>query len=110
MNYAPPKGFGRMAEPQLRASKTPAPEIHRGAHVEKFTDKSAAFGSQAFGVLLWVVAWFVGGVAGFVLFVVGLFAIVHGARKCNKWRCSECRNPLANRDVRACPTCRAQFQ
>jgi hypothetical protein len=46
----------------------------------------------------------IGLAVGLVLLVV-LFII--GSRKAVKWRCGNCKNPVADKAVRICPVCRA---
>lgn len=44
------------------------------------------------------------------LSILGLFMVAGGIIKPHHWRCSNCRNPVANKAVRMCPTCRTDFR
>ena len=48
-----------------------------------------------------------GTVIGVVLLVLLLLV---GSRMALKWRCSNCKNPIAGREVRICPVCKANLQ
>jgi hypothetical protein len=43
---------------------------------------------------------------------VGLLVVLFivGSSKAKSWRCGNCKNPIANAEVRACPVCKAQLQ
>jgi hypothetical protein len=56
--------------------------------------------------LLGAIAGSAGAGLGVILLVVLLVA---GSRMALKWICSNCRNPLAGKGVRLCPTCGANF-
>ena len=57
---------------------------------------------------------FIGLVAGVPGFLVGLLAglalLLYGSRQSVVWKCGDCRNNLADRDVRVCPVCKASFE
>ena len=48
----------------------------------------------------------VGGVVGGLL---GLILLIIGGRMALKWICGACKNPIADRSVQMCPTCRARL-
>jgi len=64
---------------------------------------------QAIGLLFPFVGA-LGGEVGVVVGVVVMLAfLVYGSHLSAKWVCGNCKNPVAGRDVRVCPTCRANL-
>lgn len=61
-----------------------------------------------------LLAPFIGALAGTAGFAIGLVImlalLVAGSMKSSKWVCGHCRNPLATKDVRICPACRATLE
>jgi hypothetical protein len=57
---------------------------------------------QVVGLVLLFVAFPIGLVLGFII-------IVLGGRVARQAICSECRNPLAGKQVKICPVCKAEF-
>lgn len=50
------------------------------------------------------------GAAGFVIGLLAMFALlILGSVKSKRWICGNCKNPLADKGVRMCPTCRADL-
>lgn len=41
--------------------------------------------------------------------VGGIVLFISGSAKSKKWICGNCGNPIANKDVMMCPTCRSRF-
>ena len=60
-----------------------------------------------FAAVAGLAAGAIGAVAGLVLLPV-LFVV--GSRKASSWRCGNCKNPLASKDVRLCPVCHATLR
>ena len=48
-----------------------------------------------------------GAVIGIVMALILFFV---GSAKSSTWRCGNCKNPLADADVRMCPVCKAQIK
>ena len=55
------------------------------------------------GIFLGPVGWIVGGGLALLLLLVG-------GRMVLKWVCGDCGNPVADKGVRMCPTCRETFE
>lgn len=63
---------------------------------------------QGFGLLLGVVLFVLLPVIGWVLGpLVALGMLIAGSHMATSYECSVCRNPVASRRVRLCPTCHA---
>jgi hypothetical protein len=64
---------------------------------------------QGLGLLAPVVGLLAGpvGFTAGLLVMVALFIV--GSAKSKRWICGNCRNPLADKGVRMCPTCRADL-
>jgi len=56
--------------------------------------------------VLWAMAGIMGVVIGILIFVILFFV---GSAASSKWICDNCGNPLADKQVKICPTCRAEF-
>lgn len=66
---------------------------------------------QGVGLLLPVAGFFIWFVPGALLFgLIGLLLLVVGGRMALKYVCGNCKNPLADKAVRMCPTCRAELR
>jgi hypothetical protein len=48
----------------------------------------------------------IGAAIGVLLLIVLLFV---GGAKASTWRCGNCKNPIAEADVRLCPVCKARL-
>jgi hypothetical protein len=48
-----------------------------------------------------------GFIAGLILMLILFFV---GSSKSVSWRCGNCKNPIANAQVKLCPTCKAQLK
>jgi hypothetical protein len=57
--------------------------------------------------VLYFLAGPVGAVIGVLILVVLFFV---GSAKAKNWRCSNCKNPIADANVRICPVCKAHFE
>lgn len=89
-------------------TKQPPPVVHR-ERVTSFVGTGCAI--QGLGIAAPFILGFMfgsGGTAvGAVIFVVLLFV---GSAKAISWRCGACKNPLAGKEVRMCPTCGSTFE
>ena len=42
--------------------------------------------------------------------IIGIVFMLTGARMRRGWRCGKCGNPVADKYVRMCPTCKVSFE
>ena len=81
---------------------TPAPAAPTGRVVKK---------SKFFGVGFWIQ---LAGLALLFLFplgtIAGIILIIGGQFGYSSLRCSNCQNPVDNRQIKVCPSCRAILQ
>lgn len=65
---------------------------------------------QGLGLVLGVVLFVFIPVIGWVLGpLVGVGMLAAGSQMALKWECSSCRNPVASKRVKVCPTCHARL-
>lgn len=65
---------------------------------------------QALGLVAPWILWELFGVPGAIvgaILLVWLFFV--GSAKAMSWRCGGCKNPIASKNVRVCPVCRADL-
>ena len=65
-------------------------------------------------VLYWVFGFIAGASGQMFGLVIGLILLavmfIYGSRKASLWRCGNCKNPIASKDVNMCPVCRATLR
>ena len=65
---------------------------------------------QAIGLLMPFIGHKLGGGVGVILgILLALGFLLVGSRMAIKWVCPKCRNPLASKSVKVCPTCQSIF-
>lgn len=62
---------------------------------------------QGVGLLVAVAGFALG--IGLIGVIAGVALFVLGSVKSGRWVCPACRNPLLDRDVKICPTCKAEL-
>lgn len=66
---------------------------------------------QGAGLLAPIILGFFAGIIGIIIgLVIGIILFLVGSAKSKKWICSNCKNPLADKDVKLCPACKAQLE
>ncbi len=97
---------------QIKAPSKIEPEIKNGEAVKKTSMLGIGCLLQGVGLVLIIigVVFILTIILPMVLIPVGIWFLIYGSMESSWYECSLCRTKLANKKVKICPSCNANFK